>query len=86
LGGGIPERSEHNRIIAITIKEHNLQNRMLIKVIYFPTEFLKLFENTGFTTTHTDTVGAPVMCLRNLNILTLFNGKTLVVKRLITTP
>jgi len=26
---------------------------MLIKVIYFPTEFLKLFENTGFT--HADT-------------------------------
>ena len=28
---------------------------MLIKVIYFPTEFLKLFENIGFATTPTDT-------------------------------
>ena len=28
---------------------------MLIKVIYFATEFLKLFENIGFTPTHTDT-------------------------------
>jgi hypothetical protein len=44
-----------NTIISITIKEHNLQNRMLIKVIYFATEFLKLFENIGFTPTHTDT-------------------------------
>jgi len=44
-----------NRIIAIAIKERNLQNGMLIKVIYFSTEFLKLFENVGFTTTHTDT-------------------------------